>query len=60
MSVEKIFVLIMDIVVGLLGFGLSVLWGKFTGRDMDRDTRFFLGKVWTGIAIFGMIMLFVF
>ena len=58
MSVEKIFVLIVDIIVGFLGFGLSV--GKFTGRDMDRDTMLFLGKLWGGIAIFGMIMLFVF
>ncbi len=60
MSVEKVFVFVVDIVVGFLGFGLSVLWGKFTGRDMDRDTMLFLGKLWGGIAIFGMIMLFVF
>jgi hypothetical protein len=60
MSVEKIFVLMMDIVVGCLGFGLSILWGKFTGRDMDRDTVLFLGRLWGGIAIFGMVMLFIF
>ena len=60
MSVEKMFVFGVDILVGFLGFGLSFLWGKITGRDMDRDTVLFLGKLWGGIAIFGMIMLFVF
>ncbi len=60
MSFEKIFVLMMDIVVGFLGLGLSILWGKLTGKDMDRDTILFLGKLWGGIAIFGMVMLFIF
>ena len=59
-SVETMFVLMMDIVVGSLGFGLSILWGKFTGREMDRDTILFLGKLWGGIAVFGMVMLFIF
>lgn len=60
MSIEKMFVFGVDILVGFAGFGLSVLWGKITGRDMDRDTILFLGKLWGGIAIFGMVMLFVF
>jgi hypothetical protein len=48
MSIEKMFVLIVDVVVGFVGFGLSILWGKVTGRDMDRDTVLFLGKLWGG------------
>jgi hypothetical protein len=59
MTVEKVFVFIMDIVVGFVGFGLCMLWGKTTGRAVDRDTTLFLGKIWAGIALFGMIMLFV-
>ena len=60
MPVEKVFVLIMDIIVGIVGFGLSVIWGKLSGRDMDRDTMLFLSKVWGGIAAFGIIMVFLF
>jgi hypothetical protein len=60
MSGDTVFVLAIDLVVGVVGFFLSVQWGKATGRDMDRDTRMFLAKMWGGIALFGMIMLFVF
>jgi hypothetical protein len=46
------FVSVMLLVVGVVGFGLSVLWGKITGRDMDRDTILFLVKMWGGIVLF--------
>lgn len=45
------FVSVMLLVVGVVGFGLSVLWGKITGRDMDRDTILFLVKMWGGIVL---------
>ena len=56
--VPRTFVLAMDVAVGLVGLGLSVLWSKATGRDTDRDTVIFLAKMWAGISIFGMIMAF--
>jgi hypothetical protein len=51
--------LIIDLGVGVVGFVLSIVWGKVSGRDMDRDTVLFLAKVWGGIAAFGMVLAFI-
>jgi len=45
-----------DLAVGIVGFVISLGWGKATGRDMDRDTKLLLAKVWGGIALFGMVL----
>jgi len=60
MSNGTLFVLFMDLLVGMVGFGLSIAWGKFSGRDMSRDTVLFLAKMWGGISLFGMVMLLIF
>jgi hypothetical protein len=48
-----------DLGIGVVGFVLSFLWGKLSGRNMDRDTIVVLATVWSGIAIFGMVLAFV-
>lgn len=53
------FVSVMLLVVGVVGFGLSVLWGKMTGRDMDRDTILFLVKLWGGIVVVFLVLNFI-
>jgi hypothetical protein len=53
---SEVFVLSIDLAIGIVGFVISLAWGKATGRDMDRDTKMFLAKVWGGIALFGMIL----
>ncbi len=42
--------------VGIVGFTVSLGWGKTTGRDMDRDTVVFLAKMWGGIVLFGLTL----
>jgi hypothetical protein len=51
--------LLIDLGIGVVGFVLSVGWGKVSGRNMDRDTTLFLAKVWGGIALFGMVLAFI-
>jgi hypothetical protein len=53
---SEAFVLSIDLAVGIVGFVISLGWGKATGRDMDRDTKLLLAKVWGGIALFGMVL----
>ena len=47
-----------DLFVGIVGFALSVVWGKFTRRDMVRDTVLFLGKMFGGISFVFLIIIF--
>jgi hypothetical protein len=56
---SKLFVLMIDLLVGVVGFGLSIGWGKVSGRNMDRDTLLLLAKVWGGLAVFGMALVFI-
>ena len=51
--------LVIDLGIGVVGFDLSVAWGRRTGGEMDRDTVLFLAKMWGGIAIFSMILVFI-
>jgi hypothetical protein len=51
--------LIIDIGIGVVGFVLSILWGKVTKTGMTKGTIRLLAGVWTAIAIFGMILAFV-
>jgi hypothetical protein len=53
-------VLVIDLAVGVVGFLLSIGWGAATGREMDRDNKVFFAKMWGGIALFGMILVFIF
>ncbi|MGC2618506.1 MAG: hypothetical protein WA414_05645 [Acidobacteriaceae bacterium] len=52
-------VLLMDVGVGVVGFLLCFIGGKASGRDMDRDTTMFLVKMWGGIALLGMVLVFI-
>lgn len=56
---SQLFALIMDVLVGIVGFALSAVWWKVSGRTLDRDAVIFMGKMWGGIAIFGMILVFI-
>jgi hypothetical protein len=49
----------MDVLVGIVGFALSAVWWKVSGRTLDRDAVIFMCKMWGGIAIFGMILVFI-
>ena len=60
MGPVKIAIIGIDCAVGIVGFLLSWLWGRTTGREMDADTLKFLAYVWGGIALFGVVMLFIF
>jgi predicted MFS family arabinose efflux permease len=53
------FVSVMLLAVGVVGFSLSVVWGKITGRDMDRDTILFLVKLWGGIVLVFLVLNFI-
>ena len=48
-----------DVGIGVIDFVMSLGWGKVTRRDLDRNTILFLSKTWSGIAIFGMIIVIV-
>ena len=50
--------LAIDLAVGLLGFGLSILWGRATQKEMGLGTVRLLAFAWAGIALFGMILAF--
>lgn len=51
--------LMIDLGIGVVGFVLSIAWGKLSGRNMDRDTVLLLAKVWGGVAVFGMVLAFI-
>jgi hypothetical protein len=53
---SEAFVLMIDLAVGIVGFAISLGWGKAAGRDMDRDTVLLLAKVWGGVALFGVVL----
>jgi hypothetical protein len=53
------FVAAIMLAVGVIGFVVSLGWGKASGRDMDRDTVLFLIKMWGGIVLVGLILNFV-
>jgi predicted MFS family arabinose efflux permease len=53
------FVSVILLAVGIIGFFASIAWGKATGRDMDRDTILFLGKMWGGIVLVFLILNFI-
>jgi hypothetical protein len=42
--------------VGATGFLVSINLGKWTRRDMDRNTILFLAKVWGGIVVLGILL----
>jgi hypothetical protein len=51
--------LFIDLGIGIVGFIISLGWGKVTGRDMDRDTILFLAEMWGVIALLGMVFAFI-
>jgi hypothetical protein len=53
---STVFVAAIMLAVGIVGFTVSLGWGKTTGRDMDRDTVVFLAKMWGGIVLFGLTL----
>lgn len=42
--------------IGIVGFVLSIVWGKVSGTRMSSRTIRILAAVWIGIALFGMIV----
>ncbi len=58
-SGATVFVSVMLLAVGVVGFVLSIVWGKITGRDMDRDTILFLVKMWGGIVLVFLVLNFI-
>jgi hypothetical protein len=56
---STVFVASIMIAVGIVGFVASLGWGKTTGRDMNRDTVLFLVKMWGGIVLFGLVLIFI-
>lgn len=48
--------LVFDPCLGVVGFLLSVGWGRVSGGEMDRDAVIFLAKLWGGIALFGIVL----
>jgi hypothetical protein len=50
---------LIDVVFAIIGFILSILWGKISRTTMTRGTVKTLGMIWIGLAIFGIVMIFV-
>ena len=55
---SKLFVLSMDVAVGVVGFFIALGWWKISGRTVDRASTILIAKIFGGIIIFGMIMVF--
>lgn len=47
------------LLIGVVGFAISAGWGRISGRGMDRDTYLFLGYMWAGLTLFGILLHFV-
>jgi hypothetical protein len=47
-----------DLAVGMVGFVLALCWGKLVRRNMDRDTIIFLGKMFGGISLCFLVVIF--
>ena len=57
-TINTLLVAGMDVIVGLVGFGISCAWWKRSGRSLDRDSIRFLMKLWIGISAFGIALIF--
>ncbi len=53
------FVAAIILAVGIVGFIVSLGWGKASGRDMDRDTVLFLAKMWGGGVLVFLVLNFI-
>lgn len=51
--------LIIMLGLGVVGFVLSLGWSNFVGAGWDRDKIVFLAKMWGGIALAGIVLVFV-
>jgi len=51
-------VLLIDLVGGIVGFVIALAWWKVSGRNLDRDSTIFIGKIFAGITLFGMALAF--
>jgi hypothetical protein len=52
-------VLLIDVVMSVVAFFLMAGWWKVSGRQLDRDSVFFLAKICCCICIFGMVLAFI-
>jgi hypothetical protein len=52
-------VLLIDLAVGLIGFGIGCGWWKASGRELDSDAVSPIAKIFGGITLFGMFLVFV-
>ena len=46
-----------DLGVGVIGCVLAVVWGKVSGRKMDRVTVLFLCKLFGGISLVFLVLI---
>jgi hypothetical protein len=46
-----------DLAVGVIGFILGLFWAKTSGREMNRDTVFFLLKMFGGISLVFLVII---
>jgi hypothetical protein len=51
--------LVIDVGIGVVGFILSIAWGKATGTKMSGGTYRLLAGAWFGVAVFGMVLAFI-
>jgi hypothetical protein len=56
---STIFLAAIMLAVGIFGFLASLSWGKVIGRNMDRNTVFFLAKIWGGIVLLFLVIDFI-
>ena len=47
-----------EVAIAVVGFVISFGWGSITRRTMDRDSTFFLLKMWGGIALVLVVIAF--
>ncbi len=45
--------------LGVAGFVVSLGWSKVVGAGWDREKIVFLAKMWGGIALAGIVLVFV-
>ncbi len=51
--------LIIMLGIGVVGFVMSLGWSKVVGGGWDRDKIVFLAKMWGGLALAGIVLVFV-
>jgi hypothetical protein len=48
-----------DVAAGVIGFLMAIGWGKASGGRVDRDTVLFLCKMFGGISLAFLVLIFI-